>query len=221
MATKTLRPVGDSGSIGHTCSSGSSAYLLIDDATADNDSTYIYQTISSTSATSKTTTVTLGSIFDSTNYTITACRLFCVARRTASNTSSVSVIFKVNGNGEYVVSASSLSNSYTSYNVASANMVNTINQAMQNGIIPEISAVITTNGAMSSSKDSSSAIRVTQIYLEFDYDESVQASNAIFVKENGVWKQYNQVYKKVNNQWVLQSDLSSAFDKNVSYVRGN
>jgi hypothetical protein len=41
MATLTLRPSADS-SLGHTCSSGSAGYALIDDSSADGDSTYIY-----------------------------------------------------------------------------------------------------------------------------------------------------------------------------------
>jgi hypothetical protein len=53
MATIILRPTADS-SRGHSCSSGSSGYTLINEASADDDSTYIYQSVSSTSTSSIT-----------------------------------------------------------------------------------------------------------------------------------------------------------------------
>ncbi len=221
MATKTLRPFQDSGARGHECSSGSSAYLLIDDATADNDSTYIYQTISSTSSQSKSTTVVLDSLFDSANYNVMACRLYFVARRTASNTSSASVTFKVNGSGSYAASASSLTNSYASYNATNTNLVSAINQLLRAGSVPEITATITTSGAMSSSKDSSSAVRITQVYLEVDYEDYGQPSKSIYVKQAGGWREYTQAYKKINGQWVAQSDLGAVFDEDINYIKGN
>ena len=43
----------------------------------------------------------------------------------------------------------------------------------------------------------------------------------LYVKENGVWTAYSAVYKKVNGQWVLQSNLSDLFNENTKYVKGN
>lgn len=219
MATKTLRPASDS-SVSHSRSSGNQAYLLLSESSADGDSTYISQSISGTSSASVSSTVVMGSIFDSINYNVTACRLYFSARRTASNTSSASVTFKVNNSGNYTVSANSLSDSYTVYNSSNTDLVNAINQALNSGSVPSVSATITTKGNKSSSKDSNSEIRVTQVYLEIDYESASRPTTAIFIKENGTWKQYGQVYKKVNGVWVEQQNLSSLFSTNTNYVKG-
>lgn len=47
------------------------------------------------------------------------------------------------------------------------------------------------------------------------------ASNKILVKLNGTWTQAAKVYKKVNNSWVEQSDLTTVFSTSVNYVKGN
>lgn len=44
--------------------------------------------------------------------------------------------------------------------------------------------------------------------------------DAIYFKDNGSWVEATAVYKKVGGSWVLQSDLTAAFDSNTNYVRG-
>ena len=44
MATLILRPINDR-SLKHSCSSGSSGYAMISESSADDDSTYIYQSV--------------------------------------------------------------------------------------------------------------------------------------------------------------------------------
>lgn len=219
MATKTLRPSSDS-SISHSRSSGSNAHSLISETTSDGDSTYIYQNVSGTSSTTVSSTVGFDILFPSASYTVSACRLYFLARRSAAGTASATVTFKVNNSGNYTVQATSLGTSYTSYNATSTDMANAINQALSSGTIPNITVTIQTKGNLSSSKDSSFNIRVTQVYLEIDYAEVVQSTEAFFVKEDGQWKKYRTAYKKVNGSWVQQNDLGSVVEPNVKYRRG-
>lgn len=46
------------------------------------------------------------------------------------------------------------------------------------------------------------------------------SSKVIYFKNNGVWTAATAVYKKVSGSWVLQTDLTGAFDVNVNYVKG-
>ena len=43
----------------------------------------------------------------------------------------------------------------------------------------------------------------------------------IYIKNNGVWTEYYEVYKKVNGAWVLQSDPTTVFDSSTNYIKGN
>lgn len=45
--------------------------------------------------------------------------------------------------------------------------------------------------------------------------------DAVYIKVNGAWVEATEVYKKVNGSWVKQTDLSSVFDANTNYVKGN
>ena len=43
----------------------------------------------------------------------------------------------------------------------------------------------------------------------------------LYVKINGVWKEVTAVYKKINNSWVKQTDITTVFDTDTNYVKGN
>lgn len=43
----------------------------------------------------------------------------------------------------------------------------------------------------------------------------------IYIKNNGVWTEYYEVYKKVNGAWVLQSDPTTVFNSSTNYIKGN
>ena len=45
-------------------------------------------------------------------------------------------------------------------------------------------------------------------------------SEELYLKENGSYVLVAEVYKKINNAWVLQETLSEVFDPNTNYVRG-
>ena len=48
---------------------------------------------------------------------------------------------------------------------------------------------------------------------------NIASSKKIYIKENGIWKQYSKVYIKQNGSWVEQSDWSSIFNTSANYVK--
>ena len=212
MATLILRPVSD-GSLRHHCSSGSSGYAMISESSADDDSTYVYQTVSSRTSTSETSSFTLGGTMPNGRFKITKATLYVRGRSTGEYTYSGTYKLSIDS------SASSMSLS-TSYQTSSSTGVATslINNTYTSSNFPSLSVTITTTGRKSSTKDDDFQIRVTQVYLQLEYEEIVED---IYIKENGNWNKYSAVYKKENGIWVLQSNLTSIFDANTNYVRGN
>ena len=212
MATLILRPINDR-SLKHSCSSGSSGYAMISESSADDDSTYIYQSVTDRISTSKTSSFTLGGTMPSGRFKITKATLYVRGRSTGEYTYSGTYKLSIDS------SASSMSLS-TSYQTSSSTGVATslINNTYTSSNFPSLSVAITTTGKKSSTKDDDFQIRVTQVYLQLEYEEIVED---IYIKENGNWNKYSAVYKKENGIWVLQSNLASIFDANTNYVRGN
>ena len=215
MATLILRPVSDE-SLNHSCNSGSSGYSLISESSADDDSTYIYQTVSSTSSASVTSSFTLGGTMPSGLFKITGATLYIRGRSSANYTYSGTYQLSIDSSA----SSMSLSTSYqTSSNTGVATSL--INNTYTSLNFPSLSVTITTAGNTSSIKNSNFQIRITQIYLELEYEEIVEDNSIIYIKESGNWNKYSTVYKKENGVWVIQSDLVSIFDANTNYVKGN
>jgi hypothetical protein len=52
------------------------------------------------------------------------------------------------------------------------------------------------------SSKTSSKVRITQVYLEVDFDDDTPTSQEIYFKQNGVWLDVNAQYKKVDGLWV-------------------
>lgn len=50
---------------------------------------------------------------------------------------------------------------------------------------------------------------------------TADAGPKVYIKINSEWQQFTTVYKKVNGSWVKQSDLSTVFDANTNYIKGN
>lgn len=221
MATLILRPISDT-SLQHTCSSGSNGYSMISETSSDGDSTYVYQSLTSTTSSSLSSTFSLGKPFSTSQYNVTAVRFHFYARDSDNNvTSSASVSFNVNGSGAYTVSANSLTTRYSDYNQSNADMVAAINGYLSSGEIPIITATLKTTGRKSNNNKSDGYIRVTQIYIEVDYEEATEKTPSIYIKDDVDWKEYRVAYKKVGNAWVQQLDFETLFDENTNYVRGN
>lgn len=177
MATGTLTFIPNADiSINHNRSSGSAGYSLL--TTNDDDSTYIYQTLSSTSSTSVTSVFTLGvdGQMPEDYIQITAARLYSRARiGSNSETGSYRCYFAAGttagGSDTNASTYESLSSSYSTANATSGSLVTAINELITKDEFPTLSVKVTTTGTKSSSKHASNGyIRVTQVYLELDYE---------------------------------------------------
>lgn len=226
MATGTLifRPSADV-SVNHAKSSGSSCYPLIADATADDNSTYIYHTISSTSSSSVNSTFTLTTTdLPTGSIQITAARLYVRGTKSGNGeTASYTCYFAAGttsgGTSSNSGVSASLTSSYKTSSATSDSLVTDINSLLGNGEFPVISCKLTTSGYKNDSKDSNGAIRITQIYAEFDY-ETVGGTDVLYLKNNGSWISCSKAYLKVNDSWVEQ-DIATIFDTTKNYVKGN
>ena len=216
MAIITLRPSSDV-TLNHSCSSGSSGYAMIGESSADDASTYIYQSVSGTSSATVTSTFNLGGTLPTGSFKIISATLY--VRAASSGSGTYSGTYKLSTDS----SASSMSLS-TSFQTSSttATAASLIGETYTSSDFPALTITISTNGNKSSSKDSNFQVRVTQAYLELEYEEViVEEGNQIYIKENGRWVEYSEVYKKINGTWVLQSDLTTVFNTDATYEKGN
>lgn len=47
------------------------------------------------------------------------------------------------------------------------------------------------------------------------------STKKLYIKQNGTWVAYSKAYVKVNGTWVEQSDLSTVFNSQTNYIKGN
>ena len=218
MATLILRPVSDA-SLKHKCSSGSNGYSMISEASADDDSTYIYQAISGTKSSTVQSSFALSGAMPSGSFKITGAKLYVRARTTSTNIHSGT--YKLSIDDSLLGHVIALS---TSYQTSSSTDVaaSLINNTYTSSTFPSLSIIISTTGSKEKGKNNDYQIRITQAYLELEYEVvAVEGNSTIYIKESGNWNQYSAVYKKENGVWVIQSDLGSIFDTNINYVKGN
>lgn len=226
MATGTIifRPSSDN-SLNHSCSRGSQGYILISDSSADDDSTYIYQTVSSMYGSSETSSFILTGTLPSEKINITAVRLYSRAKKSSSDLDATyhcyfGVGTNAGGSSSNSGTSATLSQNYSTINNDSQEMVTNINSYINsNNSFPTISVAITTEGNLSDLKANDGNIRVTQVYMEVDY-ETVEEENYIYIKENGNWSTYSKIYKKINNSWIEQTNLEEVFNSSTNYVKG-
>lgn len=217
MATLILRPTSDI-SLGHTCSSGSSGYAMLDEEIADDGSTYIQQTINSRSSSSETSSFKFTAEMPVSKLKITAIKAYVCATSTSSSSSdSYSLDYTVSINGKTSSSQSmSLSDSYSIKSVSlSTSTFNLSDVEINNLNNLNFQMSITTSGHRNKNKF---YIRITQIYLEITYEEII--TQKLYLKVNGVYQPVQNIYKKINNQYVLQDDISSLFNTSTKYKEG-
>lgn len=217
MATLILRPTSDI-SLGHTCSSGSSGYAMLNEETADDGSTYIQQTISSGSTSSKTSSFKFTTAMPVSKLKITAIKAYVRATSTSSSRyDNYSLNYTVSINGKTSSSQSmNLSSSYSTNSVSlSTSTFNLSDVEINNLNNLNFQMSITTSGYRDKNKF---YIRITQIYLEITYEEII--TQKLYLKVNGVYQPVQKVYKKINNQYVLQDDISSLFNTSTKYKEG-
>lgn len=57
--------------------------------------------------------------------------------------------------------------------------------------------------------------------IDVTYEVPAPASEKIYFKSTGGWIEASKAYKKVGGLWVEQTDLSTVFDPDTKYVKGN
>ena len=222
MATLTLRPVSDS-SLGHSCSSGSSGYSMLVEASADDDSTYIYQQISSTSSTSASSAFKVSGS-TSKKVKISSLQVYVRARCSKANsndTGSMTYNISVNGTSGSQGSAT-LTTSYADSNKTfSASSLGIADTVFDSFSAAEIVVTVGTSGNKYQSKNDNFQNRITQVYVVATYEEVEDASHTgFYVKIGGSYQEVKTVYKKVGGVYIAQTDISSAFDTGAKYVLG-
>lgn len=200
MATGTLTFIPNADiSLNHSRSSGSYGYSLL--TSEDDDSTYIYQTLSSTSSTSMTSVFTLGvsGTMPDSYIQITAARLYSRARIGANDeTGSYRCYFAAGttagGSDTNASTYQSLDSSYSTVNSTSSTLVDSINSLITKDEFPTLSVKVTTTGTKSSSKNASNGyVRVTQVYLELDYKEVEYVPEIPDIPTEDPTKQYQSI----------------------------
>lgn len=217
MATLILRPTSDI-SLGHTCSSGSSGYAMLSEETADDNSTYIQQTLNSRSSSSETSSFKFTMAMPVSKLKITAIKAYVRATSTSSSSrDSYSLNYTVSINGKTSSSQSmNLSSSYSTESVSLSTSTFDLSDVEINNLNNlNFQMSITTSGHKY--KDNFH-IRITQIYLEITYEEII--TKKLYLKVNGVYQPVQNVYKKINNRYVLQDDISSLFNTSTKYKEG-
>lgn len=225
MATRiiTLRPSSDV-SLEHSCSSGSSGYLMIDDVTSDEDSTYIYSSHTNSSS-SKTSLFSLSGSIPNENINITGATLHVSASSSNSmSTAQCNCYFSVgdyNGtNNSSMGIETNVTTSYQDFSSTSTAFVDAINAYIkENNSFPNIYVKIITTGKTSSSKNTYQ-VRTTQVYVDLNYETVDSSQQEFYIKQNGSWIVVSAVYRKENGVWVEQTDISSLFDSDTKYVKG-
>jgi hypothetical protein len=160
MASVILRPSSDS-SVSHSKSTGSNGYALINEATSDGDSTYIYQSLTSTSRSTVTSTFGLDTSAIPTGAKINSISVSVTARDSDTDvSSSVTTNVKQNGTTVATASNSALGTSYATYTGSGTA-----------SSVSSLTLEILTTGKKDSSKDSDGYIRVTQAFVTVDYTE--------------------------------------------------
>ena len=191
MATLILRPVSDK-SLKHTCSSGSKGYAMIKEASSDEDSTYIYQSVSNTSSASVTSSFTLGGTMPSGSFKITGATLYVIGKSTSKSPSESTSSSDDQYSGTYQLSIDSSASSMalsSSYQKSSASVATgLINNTYTNSNFPSLFVTIVTTGLKNKNDFE---IRITQIYLELEYEEV-----GYYTKINGSWQKIITIYKK-------------------------
>ena len=194
MPTLTLRPIADtdkSGTITYT--SGTSAYTMISEVTADDATTTV--NFSSADASSTTTSYIKCQLTNSinTNYNVSAVRVYVRWTHSSGTNGSFNAGVAAGSNSEITVSRPSVPAAYTTQTFTMpTSLITQINSGSR-----QLYLYISSTEAGDGSKTVGQSL-VTQAYVEIDYVE-VQAIT--YCKIDGVPKQVTTTYCKIDEAW--------------------
>lgn len=192
-----LRPSADI-SVGHTLhpADSTAGYLLINEETADNGSTYICLNHSGKSSSASSQFMLTGNV-PTGDITITGIKLKHVSMCSTTNLSTRNVECSIDASGVVVTTSTSVSTTYTLYehDITDASFIDVFNSDN----FPSVTLTINTVGATSTSK--SASIDTTQVYLEISYDDGLSDNIGVHTKVNGAWVAATKAYRKLNGVW--------------------
>lgn len=211
MAVAILRPVADE-TLKHSCSSGSSGYILINEDSADGDSTYIYHEAKKNSIAYLDSEFRLSSPSKK-KIKINSYKVYISACRTGTKDATARASLKYyNPKGEVLYGR--VNDVTTQYSVCEYNIgvwKNVIIDSFEDSYAAHI--IIYSTAIKNNDKDDNFQVRITQVYAVLDYEEisDPETGTGIFLKSNGSWEEVKSVYKKVDGTWVQQEDPKSLF----------
>ena len=191
--------------------------MMVNETVADNDSTYIYQTISNTSSEYLDSRFVFGSNGSHAGkFTVNSVTLTVTARTTTKHDKDVSHIsYWVAGGTQQ----SDVTKDYTNFSISysAAELGIAANQVYNSFDEGNFEATVQTAGLKSDDKHDDFQIRVTQLYLTIDYNP---LPSYFYIRQNNVWKQCTP-YKKINGVWT-QQDPSFLGSSNIAqlYYKG-
>lgn len=191
--------------------------MMVNETVADNDSTYIYQTISNTSSEYLDSRFVFGSNGSHAGkFTVNSVTLTVTARTTTRHNKDVSYIsYWVAGGTQQ----SDVTKDYTSFSISysAAELGIAANQVYNSFDEGDFEATVQTAGLKSDDKNDDFQIRVTQLYLTIDYNP---LPSYLYIRQNNVWKQCTP-YKKIDGVWT-QQDPSFLGSSNIAqlYYKG-
>ena len=75
--------------------------------------------------------------------------------------------------------------------------------------------VYTKRGTRNSGSTYSVRVYGVDITVTYEYDDGSSTGSGVSTKENGVWNEASAVYKKINGDWVPQTDAQNIFTDSV------
>ena len=211
MAVAILRPVADE-TLKHSCSSGSSGYILINEDSADGNSTYIYHEAKKNSSVHLESEFRLSSPSEK-KIKINSYKVYISACRTGTKDATARASLKYyNPKGDVVYGR--INDVTTQYSVCEYGIgawKNVIIDSFEDSYAARI--IIFSSAVKNNDKDDNFQVRITQVYVVLDYEEisDPETGTGIFLKSNGSWEEVKSVYKKVDGAWVQQEDPKSLF----------
>ena len=190
--------------------------MMVNETVADNDSTYIYQTISNTSSEYLDSRFVFGSNGSHTGkFTVNSVTLTVTARTTTKHDKDIAHIsYWVAGGTQQ----SDVTKDYTNFSISysAAELGIAANQVYNSFDEGDFEATVQTTGLKSDDKHDDFQIRVTQLYLTINYNPL----SSLYIRQNNVWKQCTP-YKKINGVWT-QQDSTFLGSSNIAqlYYKG-
>lgn len=198
MATYYLRPTSDV-TVEHTPSSGSTGYAMIDEATADDDSTYVYFELNNTGSSTQSMTRTSTVVCSATVPEDEEIERVSVLVRAKIGGTVESCTLAATSGGSSAIPSTALTSSYVDY-------FGSLTSSSLTRAGTTISANLSMQTVLSIAKNKTGNVRITQAYIRIETKKTFGA----YIKQRGEWVK-KPIYQKVNGSWQLLTSAPSGF----------